>query len=328
MAFVSLAERKAEFEKNSPKTENAILTFKGAAVNGFDVYNCSAPFTWQGRRYMYGRVEKRHEWSRSWVRLFEETGKDEFTLAADSMVYQLEDPFAAFIEKEIVLGGTHVVYSRGKLSTYYGYFYRGADLEDLRYFTTGPVYMKDIRLVQLQNGIGIFSRPRNEEIEKQYSSGSIIGFTVIPDLDSLDEAVIANAKMIPDLFGKGEWCGCNQCHLLDSGLIGIIGHKSYQSEDGLAVYVNTSFVFDPVKHRILDEKIIAVRYSYPPCPAKMPELVDCTFTGGIVMREDGKADLYGGLGDVAEGRVVIPYPFEGYGKIVEKHTVFMKPQEK
>ena len=264
---------------------------------------------------MYGRVEKRHEWARSHVRLFEETGKDEFTLKTDSMIYQLEDPFVTFIEKEVVLGGTHVVYSRGRLSTFYGYFYRGTDIENLRYFTTGPVFMKDIRLVKLENGIGVFSRPRNEEIEKQYGSASIIGFTVIPDLDSLDETVIANAKMIPGLFGKGEWGGCNQCHLLDSGLIGVIGHKSYQSEDHLTVYVNTSFVFDPVRYRILDEKIIAVRSSYPSCPAKIPNLIDCTFTSGIIMREDGKADLYGGLGDVAEGRVVIPYPFNGYGKI-------------
>ncbi|MCL2043082.1 MAG: DUF1861 family protein [Treponema sp.] len=314
MDFNNLAEKKAEFEKNKSNTENVILSFKG--IDGFDVYNCSVPFTWQGRTFIYGRVEKRHEWARSLVKLFTETGKDQYTLVPNSMIYQLEDPFVVSINDEIVMGGTHVVYSRGEMKTYYGYFYRGTDIEDLRYFTTGPVYMKDIRLVQLPNGIGVFSRPRSEEIEKQYGSASVIGFTVIPDLDSLDETVIANAEIINGLIGKGEWGGCNQCHLLDSGLIGVIAHKSYLSEDNLAVYMNTSFVFDPVKRCILDDKIIAVRSSYPPCPAKLPNLVDCTFTSGIVMRDDGKADLYGGLGDVAEGRVVIPYPFEGYGKII------------
>ena len=29
----------------------------------------------------------------------------------------------------------------------------------------------------------------------------------------------------------------------------------------------------------------------------------------MVMRADGKADLYGGMGDVNEGRIVIDYPF-------------------
>jgi hypothetical protein len=147
MTSSSLAEKKSEFEKNKAATENVVLTFKGAAINGFDVYNCSVPFTWQGRRYIYGRVEKREEWARSWVRLFEETGKDEYSLVQGSMIYQLEDPFIVFIDKEIVMGGTHVVMNRGKIKTLYGYFYRGTDLEDMRYFTTGPDFMKDIRLV-------------------------------------------------------------------------------------------------------------------------------------------------------------------------------------
>jgi hypothetical protein len=315
---MTLAEKKTAFEQNEKNQplESVVLTFKG--LNGFDIYNTSVPFSWNGKRYIYGRVEKRHEWARSWVRLFEETGKDEYTLVKDSMIYQLEDPFVTVIGDEIVMGGTHVRYRKNNFNTFYGYFYRGTDLEDLRYFTTGPDLMKDIRLVDLPQGVGVFSRPRNEEVEKQYGSASVIGFTVIPDLDSLDDEIIANAAVIPDLFGNGEWGGCNQCFYLDSGLIGVIGHKSFAGpgDPPLAVYMNISFVFDPVKNRILDEKILATRSSYPPGPAKKGELVDCTFTSGIVMREDGKADLYGGLGDVSEGRIVIDYPFEGFGKII------------
>lgn len=40
-----------------------------------------------------------------------------------------------------------------------------------------------------------------------------------------------------------------------------------------------------------------------------PNPADCVFTGGIVMREDGKADLCSGLGDMAEGRITIDVPF-------------------
>jgi hypothetical protein len=317
---MNLAERKAAFEKNRKPAESVILRFTG--VDGFDVYNCSTPFDRHGKRYIYGRVEKREEWARSWVRLFEESGPDEYTLVKDSMIYQLEDPFVSFIGDEIVLGGTHVRYTRNRIDTYYGYFYRGTALEDLRYFTTGPDRMKDIRLVDMTrgrpSGVGVFSRPRGKEIEEKYGSGSIVGFTLIPGLDSLDEKAVAGAKMIPGLFGPGEWGGCNQCFYLDSGFIGVIGHKSYTApgDPPLAVYMNISFVFDPAQNRILDEKILATRSSYPPGPAKKTELADCTFTSGIVMRKDGRADLYGGLGDVSEGRIVIDYPFEGYGKIL------------
>jgi len=315
---MTLAEKKTAFERQRPAAENALLSFKG--ISGFDVYNCSVPFTWEGRRFIYGRVERRSDWARSWTRLFEETGPDEYTLVRDSMIYQLEDPFVTVIGGELVLGGTHVRYSRNHYTTYYAYFYRGTNLEDLRYFTTGPDQMKDIRLVEVPGGIGVFSRPRNKEVEERYGSAAVIGYTVIPSLDSLDEDVIAGAQVIPGLFGEGEWGGCNQCYLLDSGLIGVIGHKSYQAAapDGgaLSVYMNVSFVFDSGAHRVLDEKIIATRSSYPAAPAKRPDLVDCTFTSGIVTRADGKADLYGGLGDTSEGRVVIDDPFAGYGKIV------------
>ena len=40
-------------------------------------------------------------------------------------------------------------------------------------------------------------------------------------------------------------------------------------------------------------------------------LTDCAFTSGIVLREDGRADLYSGIGDTYEGRVTIDNPFEG-----------------
>ena len=35
----------------------------------------------------------------------------------------------------------------------------------------------------------------------------------------------------------------------------------------------------------------------------------CAFTSGIVMRQDGKVDLYSGIGDTEVGRIVIDYPF-------------------
>lgn len=98
-----------------------------------------------------------------------------------------------------------VRYNQGRLDTYYGYFYKGSDLHDLLYFTTGPDYMNDIRLVQLHgNKIGVFSRPRNEEVRRLYGSESLIGFTVIDSLDELSAKVIENAPFIAGLFQKDE----------------------------------------------------------------------------------------------------------------------------
>ncbi len=316
---MTFKERKLAFEQQARPEESALLRFEG--VEGYDLYNCSIPFTKDGQGYVYGRVEKREEWARSWVRLFRQVGPDHYQVLPQSMIYQLEDPFISLIQGELVLGGTHVMKTPTSYGPLFGYFYRGLDLEDMRYFATGPTDMKDIRLVMLKDGgIGVFSRPRGEEVQKLHGSESVVGFARINSLDQLTAQVIEEAKIIDNMFAHHEWGGCNQCYLLDSGLIGIIGHKSYPDKtaqgEELSVYTNVAFVFDPEHNRVVHEKIIATRGSFPQAVAKVPKLVDCAFASGIRMRDDGKADLYSGLGDTHQGRVVIDYPFEGFGKLV------------
>jgi len=309
---MTIKERKQEFEKSKNVYESVKLSFTG--VEGFTVYNCSIPFTFQGKDYIYGRVEKFDQWARSWVRLFEKTGPDSYAAVPDMMAYQLEDPYISFVQGELTMGGTHVRKKSGSIDTYYGYFYRGTDLNDMLYFTTGPNGMKDIRLVDLRDGrIGVFSRPRGEAIKAKYGSDAMIGFAVINSLDQLTNEVVENARPIEGIFQKDEWGGCNQAYLLENGKIGVAAHQSYtepmQGEEDLAVYMNTAFEFDPNTFEVTESKIIGSRSCYPAGTPKLPRLRDCTFTSGLVMREDGRADLYGGLGDSEEGRIVIDYPF-------------------
>jgi len=316
---MNLIEQRKQFEVTKNIYESVKLMFHG--VEGYDVYNTSIPFEWKGKKYIFGRVERRDEWSRSWVRLFENAGKDEWTIVKDSMIYQLEDPYISIIHETLVLGGTHVRYKQGSIDTYYSYFYKGTDVNDMYYFTTGPDFMKDIRMVQMpDNKIGVFSRPRSEEVRKKYGSESVVGFTIIDSLDELKADIIENAPVVNGLFDKDEWGGCNQCYYLSSGVIGVIGHKCYKTieENGQVIktYMNISFVLDPEKNEAMDVKIIGTRSCYQEGPAKKPLLEDCAFTSGIIIREDGKVDLYSGIGDTEVGRIVIDYPFQGYGKIV------------
>lgn len=307
-----MKEKRKIFEQNKKIYESALLKFEG--VDGYDVYNTSVPFEWEGKTYIYGRVERRNEWARSWVRLFEKTGKDTFSLKPNSMIYQLEDPYISFIGNEIVLGGTHARYQKGEPETYYGYFYKGTDLEDLYYFTTGPDFMKDIRIVELTDGkIGVFSRPRNAEIRKKYGSESLVGFTIINNLNELTADAIENARPIENLYKPGEWGGCNQCYCLSERYIGVIGHQCYVDGD-LLVYTNVSFIFDIEEHKFFDHKIIGTSKCYPEHAAKRYITSDTSFTSGIIMREDGLVDLYSGVGDTGEGRITIEDPFKKYRK--------------
>jgi Protein of unknown function (DUF1861) len=312
---MKLIEQRKEFEKNKKIYKSTKLIFKG--VDTLDVYNCSIPFTKNNKTFIYGRVEKRDEWANSIVCLFENSGNDEWTLVPDSMTHHLEDPYIAFIDEEIVLGGTHVQKQKNEISNFSGYFFRGENMEKMTYFTKGPDRMKDIRLVKMDGSkIGVFSRPRGEHILNEFGSESLIGFSIINSLDDLNADIITNAKIIPNLFDKDQWGGCNQAYFFNDGLIGVIGHKCYKSknESGqeLLTYMNNSFIFDPEKNVAFDEKIIGTRNCYPDGPAKKPTLSDCAFTSGIVVRENGKVDLYSGISDTEQGRIVIDNPFTGY----------------
>jgi len=309
---MDIVKMRKEFHEKAAIHERALLRFHG--VDAYDVYNCSIPFVWEGKEYIYGRVERREDFANSTAWLFEKVGEDEYAPVPGSMIYPLEDPFVQVIHGEMILGGTHVRKSKGEIDEFHGYFYRGRDLSWLDHFTCGPANMKDIRLVELPDGrIGVFSRHRSKEVEKEYGAEAVVGYAVIDTIDQLDEEVITTAKVIPGLFANKEWGGCNQCYMLKDGRIGVIGHRSYEEvdEDGInqLVYLNVSFIFDPATHTASDMKIIGDKKCYPATEAMRDDLKDCAFTSGIVMRQDGKADLYSGLGDVTEGRITIDAPF-------------------
>ena len=194
---MSIRELREKFEQErAEKQEQGILlTFEG--VEGYDVYNTSVPFMYEGKEYIFGRVERRNEWATSTVCLFSKKAEDVWERVKDTMMYQLEDPFVVRINGELVLGGTRVDFSRGKLSGFCGVFYKGTNLFNLYYFTTGPQQMKDIRYVQLPDGkLGVFSRPRGEEIRKKYGSEAVIGFTVLNSINELDADVVEQATAI------------------------------------------------------------------------------------------------------------------------------------
>lgn len=309
--FKVMMDAKKVFESAKKIYDSAILTFKG--VDGLDIYNCSAPFLYKGSVHLFGRIEKREEWANSHVRLFVKSGKDEFTLVPGSMTWSLEDPFVSNIKGELVFGGTRIRKVKSTVTMYYADFFRGTPV-NLLYFTTGPNHMKDIRLVELKDGrIGVFSRPKTDTF-------SFIGFHIINSVDELSSNIIDKAVAL-NVLHTGAWGGVNQAYLLTSGLVGCIAHYSYNSRDEkgvfLAVYVNYSFVLNPDTRETQLERIIGTRSCYPPCPSKAPKLADCTFASGIVKRDDGKYDLYAGLGDTCQGRITIDYPFEGCGDIVD-----------
>jgi hypothetical protein len=304
------------FESSADVRERAVLHFHGLPP-GTDVYNCSIPFELGTRRYLFGRVERRDEWATSLVRLFEETAPDTFALVPDGPNLPLEDPYVQRIGGEFVLGGTHVRKVRGEVDSYFGYFFRGPDPLRLRYFTTGPDKMKDIRLVGRPGGrVGVFSRPRGPEVLEKFGTEAVVGYTEIDSLDELGPDVIEAAEPVAGLFTHGEWGGVNQAYALADGRIGVAGHVAFNEGDPVSNgqipqhYANIAFVFDPAARTVSGLRLIGTRACYDPSgEAKCPHLADVAFTSGFVPRPDGLVDLYSGIGDCLEGRIAVPAPF-------------------
>ena len=133
------------------------LQFKG--VPGKDVYNITAPFVSNGVEYIAGRVESRKSETDSLVMFFMRDG-DYWTLDPNAPVFALQDPCMTKINNKLVLGGVQIQYSaQANEIKYRTVFYTGKDLASLQKCAQGPVRMKDIRLIQLEKGIGVFTRP-------------------------------------------------------------------------------------------------------------------------------------------------------------------------
>ena len=295
------------------KYDGEILEFE--KEDGYDVYNCSIPFVFENETYIFGRVERRELWASSYTRLFKLDKTTGVFMATDS-TYPLEDPSISYIDDEMILIGTYVIKDGSKIVTYNNRFYRGYDPFNLKHFADGPDYMKDIRILKLSSGkIGIFSRPRNDEVTKCYGTVSQIGYTEVDSLEDITPEAIENAKLIPNLFANMEWGGVNECFELKNNLIGIIGHHSYSeyiNDVDHPVYTNVSYVYDSKNNTYLDKKVIGIKEDYGKVDAKLDQLDRVAFTSGIVPIGNNKVRLYSGLCDSSEGYIVIDDPFINY----------------
>ncbi|MFA5773552.1 MAG: DUF1861 family protein [Candidatus Paceibacterota bacterium] len=292
-------------KKEIPQGEK--LQFEG--VDGYDVYNISAPFYIGDKVFVTGRVEKTEEIDDSQVMLFEKKDGG-WCLANEQPKFKMEDGFATHIGDELIIGGVEVypdsTEENPNHKSYRTIFYRGKDTASLEQFAVGPDTMKDIRLISLPNGkIGVFTRPQGE-----IGGKGKIGYMEIDSLDDLKKKdILNNAEIIENQFPEGEWGGANELHLLSDGRIGVIGHIAYQDEKGKHYYA-MAFIYDPKTKSASPMEIIATRKNFPNGKAKRPELDDIIFPGGLIRNGDGTAILYAGLGDAETGRITIKDPFE------------------
>jgi hypothetical protein len=131
----------------------------------------------------------------------------------------------------------------------------------------------------------------------------------IPSLEHLTLEVIHEAPVLDGLFMEEEWGGANEARLLSNGLIGVLGHIARFDEEGNRHYYPMVFALDPRTGEHSDIRLIAARADFLEGPAKRPDLADVVFSGGLVRKKDGTADLYAGVSDAEAQRISMQDPF-------------------
>ncbi|AIQ38923.1 DUF1861 family protein [Paenibacillus sp. FSL R7-0297] len=284
------------------------LVFSG--VGGRDVYNITAPFLHDGEEVILGRVEERDsEFSQVFFFTFREDGV--WVPRAHTHTYSLQDPCVTRIKGELIVGGVEVITAGDnpqKIVSWVTQFYRGYRIDSMYHFSSGPAMMKDIRLIELQDGrIGVLTRPQGER-----GGRGQIGFTIIDSLEELNEQTFLEAEILQHQFVREEWGGANEAHLLRNGHVGVLGHIACFDHLGKKHYYSMVFSLNPDTFETTPLKIIAARSDFPIGPGKRPELQDVIFSGGLVRLEGGRAVLSVGVSDAEAYRIEIPDPFTEY----------------
>lgn len=120
------------------------------------------------------------------------------------------------------------------------------------------------------------------------------------------------APLLEGQFIDEQWGGANEPHLLANGLVGVLGHIASFDEEGNRHYYPMVFALNPETGDISDIELIATRSHFLPGPAKRPDLIDVVFSGGLVRKADGTADMYAGISDAEAQKITIIDPFLQY----------------
>lgn len=273
-------------------------------VDGYDVYNPTAPFMYEERKLICARVEPRDSEVSEAV-FFEETEKDVYVPAKDLPRFSLQDPCLTIVEGQYILGGTEVFPhpENPEWVAWRTAFFCGEKLTALRPLVKGPIGMKDVRLIELSDKrIGVFTRPQGEK-----GGRGKIGFTIVNGLSEVTEKVMEEAPLL-ELFLPDEWGGVNAAYLLENGEIGVLGHVACFAPEGVRHYYPMTFRLNPETGGYTMPVILAERREFLAGASKREDLVDVLFSGGLY-REGNTLFLYVGVSDCEVQYKPVENPF-------------------
>jgi len=292
-----------EFRRRARPEPGRLVALHG--LEGMDGYNPSESIPNGRFPYVFVRAEPRDVEYDSWSVPFRMVSADCWEVEEHLPMYRLEDPCASVIHGTLVVGGVRIVSRVGNRPTWETVFLRGESPADLEEFARSPAYMKDVRLVELEDGgVGVFTRPWGGPTSSRH-----MGYTELYSLDDLTTPVMANAPLLTTQPVDGQWWGANAVYNLGDGNLGVLAHFATWKA-GSRHYYPITFVFDRLRRKIVQgPEIVADRSCFPEYAAREPDLQDVIFPGWLD-REHNL--LYAGLSDTAIGVMPLEDPFRSF----------------
>lgn len=271
-----------------------------------NVYNPSRPFKLGSNKYIFARVENIEKQE---SKIYPFVFKNGIWKRLDWKLkeIELEDPAISFIKGKLILIAVRVLEKprdNFKAWVIRTEFYQGNDIFNLKKFAEGPLGMKDIRLVETDNKIGVFTRPQGGQAKR-----GRIGYLEIKSLEDVKKVDFDKGKLIDIHLKNEEWVGTNDAFYLGNGVIGVLGHLAYEDKKSNLHYSAIVFKFNINEFRAFGFKIIARRKYFPYSKIKSERTKDVIFPGGFEFKGK-KVILYCGLSDAAVGTIEIVNPFK------------------
>jgi hypothetical protein len=186
----------------------------------------------------------------------------------------------------------------------------GTDNETVEPWFVGVPKWKDLRFMQLENGILVTPRPQGGE----FGGLGRVGKFMTKNLDTLSRDLeIFAAEQNPDsiirgLFSEGHWGAVNQLlgRFKGTQLVKAVGHDAYRDSTGLRHYVATCFLINLDTSEIASNVVtIATADDYPSIDPKPGHgLGKIIFPAGIVDYGSGP-ELFTGVADRITGHAPI-----------------------
>lgn len=290
----------AAYRRNKNGATGSLVALDG--IDGRDGYNPSAAFMDGDRLSTYVRIESRNDEFSSWSAVFHQNGDQDWWLNEGLPMLRVQDACVARIQGNLVVGGVRILARTKTFTHFQTVFWRGDSPANLTEFARGPLQMKDIRLVELEDGrIGVFTRPMGGDAGR-----GKVGYTEVDDLAGLTPEAMAAAELLDAQPVEEHWWGTNAIYRLGGDKLGILGHAAMFGSPHKHYYP-IALVFDRRERRVVDgPRIIAERSAFPEFPPKRGDLADVVFPAWFDRRQ---GLLYAGLSDSTVGRLPIDDPF-------------------